>query len=245
MCSMTRTFIAVGCCMLVLLNTIPNAYAALTISTTRLVYNSEQRNLSVVIANPSQHLYAGQAWVNTQSDDTTTFVPIIATPALFKLAPGKERTVRLSSLPNNLPTDRESLFFFNLQEIPAAQEKQKNTLTIALRTRIKLFYRPSQLTVDPIESLKALRFSIPSVNHQRYLRVHNPTPFHYTFSRLDLSDADQRYSVPDADMISPMSEHDYPLPAGISLKGLNVVFSVINDYGGNSSSLTLPVQTTP
>lgn len=222
-----------------------NVYAALTIDTTRIVYHSDVRSTSVIIANPSTRTYAAQSWINTKSDDTTTAVPFVTTPALSRLNPKKEQTVNVAALPNDLPTDRESLFFFNVQEIPEARPGERNVLNIALRTRIKLFYRPSQLTANPTELLKTLRFSIKPVNGQRHLHIHNPTPFHYTFSRLDLQSAKQQFPVPGVDMLSPMSEHSFPLPAGVLAKDLKVVLSIINDYGGNSAPLTLPVHKAP
>lgn len=45
-----------------------------------------------------------------------------------------------------LAQDKESLYYFNLREIPPKTDKA-NTLQIALQTRIKLFYRPAGLVV--------------------------------------------------------------------------------------------------
>ncbi len=47
-----------------------------------------------------------------------------------------------------LPQDRESLFYFNLREIPPRSDKP-NSLQLALQTRIKFFYRPQSLVVEP------------------------------------------------------------------------------------------------
>ncbi|EKT4466186.1 molecular chaperone [Pseudomonas putida] len=243
--STVRALAVSSACLLAGVGGYSEAYAALTIDTTRIVYSSDKRSVSVIIANPSEHIYAAQTWVNTQSDDTTTAVPFVTAPALFRLNAGKEQTVNVSALPNNLPNDRESLFFFNLQEIPQALPEQSNVLSVALRTRIKVFYRPSQLTTNPVSRLKELGFSITPVNGQPHLHVRNPTPFHYTFSRLDLKSTKQQQAVPGVDMLAPMSERSYPLPAGFPSKDLNVVLSVINDYGGSSSPLTLPVHNTP
>lgn len=44
--------------------------AALTVNTTRIVFDSDKRSTSVVIANPSPRPYAVQSWVNTAKDDT-------------------------------------------------------------------------------------------------------------------------------------------------------------------------------
>ncbi len=97
---------------------ISSAQAALTISATRIVQASDKQSSSITVANPSTQAFAVQSWVNTDVDDGSIAVPLIASPALFRLDPGKEQTVQINRLPNDLPDDRESLFFFNVQEIP-------------------------------------------------------------------------------------------------------------------------------
>jgi P pilus assembly chaperone PapD len=48
--------------------------------------------------------------------------------------------VKVQALPaaKSLPQDRETVYYFNLREIPPRSDKA-NTLQIALQTRIKLF----------------------------------------------------------------------------------------------------------
>ncbi|MFK0094928.1 molecular chaperone [Pseudomonas sp. NPDC090592] len=244
MLSVIRTLKLLGGCLL--LACLQNsAHAALTISSTRIIYDSSQRSASVVVANPSQRPFAAQAWVNTQADDTTTAVPFMTAPALFRLAAGKDQSVQISGLPNDLPQDRESLFFFNLQEIPQANDGERNALNIALRTRIKLFYRPSTVHGNPVHQLKQLHLAKTLRDGRPHLTLHNPTPYHYTFSRLDLVNGKQQKALPGADMVPPMSELSYPLPAGLKGAGLQAIVSVINDYGGTSTPLTLPVHDAP
>lgn len=232
-------------CLFALLGSFSSAHAALTLNATRIIHESDKRSTSILVSNPSDRVYAAQAWINTQADDTTTAVPLIASPALFRLDGRKERTVQIASLPNDLPTDRESLFFFNLQEIPQAVPGERNVLNIALRTRIKLFYRPSQLSSTPAQHLTDLNFSRVMVNGQAYVQVRNPSPFHFTFSRVEIKSLDRYEPLLGIDMIAPMSEQSYPLPAGLPLQELQVVFSVITDYGSNSTPLTLPVHSAP
>ncbi|MGT3194634.1 fimbrial biogenesis chaperone, partial [Yersinia enterocolitica] len=84
-----------------------------------------------------------QAWIENEKHEKITTGPIVVTPPVQRLEPGEKSMVRLSSTPeiNKLPQDRESLFYFNLREIPPKSEKA-NVLQIALQTKIKLFYRP-------------------------------------------------------------------------------------------------------
>lgn len=245
MLPVTRTSTMLGGCLLLLASLLNSAQAALTISSTRIIYESSQRSASVVVANPSQRPFAAQTWVNTQADDTTTAVPLMTAPALFRLAAGKDQSVQISGLPNDLPQDRESLFFFNLQEIPQAIDGKQNTLNIALRTRIKLFYRPTQVQGNPEHRLKELRLVRTLRDGRPHLTLHNPTPYHYTFNRLDLVKGKQQEALPAVDMVPPMSELSYLLPPSLEGPGLQAIVAVINDYGGISKPLTLPVHDTP
>ncbi|WP_134942926.1 tetratricopeptide repeat protein [Pseudomonas syringae] len=103
---------------------IPASQAALTINATRIVFDGDKRSTSVVISNPSDRPFAVQTWVNTEADDTVTVVPFAPSPPLFRLNPGKEQQVQINGLPHDLPSDRESLFYFNVQEIPQASQSQ-------------------------------------------------------------------------------------------------------------------------
>lgn len=237
-----RSFIPLCSCLLILAASLSSAHAALTISHTRIVHDSAKRSSSVIVANPSDAPFAAQAWVNTEADDQTTAVPLHPSPSLFRLDPANEQTVQINALPNDLPQDRESLFYFNLQEIPQGTARaQQNVLTIALRTRIKLFYRPSQLQDNPKDRLKDLAWSVQSIDGKPHLVVDNPSPYHYTFNRLVVSGGSASETVSASDMARPLSKQTYPLHILKVRDGLQVTFTTINDYGGITAELSSPV----
>jgi chaperone protein EcpD len=215
--------------------------AALTMSTTRVVYEGDRRGVSLIVANPSKGAFAVQAWVNTQEDDTTSAVPFVVTPALFRLDPAKQQQVRISGLPNQLPTDRESLFYFNLQEIPQVDASHQNVLAIALRTRIKLFYRPAVLKEGPAHQQTALKWSVVEHEGKKRLAVDNPTPYHVTFSRLMLHGKGEPERLEITRMIAPLSRQYYDVSSSQLHAPLRVEFATINDYGGASQPLSVPV----
>lgn len=241
-----RTCAVFAACLGLSALTLPaSSSAALSLNNTRVVFDSDKRSTSVVVANPSVRPYAVQTWVNTLADDTSTAVPFIPSPPLFRLEPGKEQMVQINGLPTDLPEDRESLFFFNVQEIPQTHEESGNVLNIAMRTRIKLFYRPAQLKGNPLARLDDLQFSLETGNGQAQLRVQNPTPYHMTFIRLDIKGGGQHHSLKEAAMISPFGQRTYPLDGVQPRAGLQAEFSVINDYGGYSAPTTLPITLAP
>jgi len=220
--------LALGVCLAA---TLPPAQAELAINTTRVIFESNKRNASVVIANPSTRPFAVQTWVNTAKDDTETPVPLATSPGLFKLAPGKEQMVQISRLPNKLPQDRETLFYLNVQEIPEVNPEDVNVLNIGLRTRLKLFYRPSELKDRPVDRIGELRWSVRQGLGRVQLVVDNPTPYHYTFGRLEVSTAGATEAIQAMAMAPPFGQQVYDLARIKSVNALQLTFTTINDYG--------------
>ncbi|TOL40502.1 molecular chaperone, partial [Vibrio parahaemolyticus] len=67
-------------------------------------------------------------------------------PPVQRVEPEKSSQVRIEALPeiSQLPQDRESVYYFNLREIPPKSDKP-NVLQLALQSKIKLFYRPKSI----------------------------------------------------------------------------------------------------
>ena len=240
--TLTRRMLSYGVATFVLSLQPLTSQAALSISGTRVVIKSDQRSVSIIVRNPSKKTYAAQAWVNTEADDTTTAVPLIASPPLFRLDPGKDQQVQINALPNTLPSDRESLFYFNVQEIPQTNDTSGNALNIAIRTRIKLFYRPHTLEGGSVAKLAELQWFLSEVNGVSQLIVRNPTPYHVSFVRLDVMANGKKHLVKNPDMSAPLSERAFELEGLKYQEGMQVVFSTINDYGAYTQPLTLPIQ---
>lgn len=214
--------------------------AALTISATRVVHPSDKHSSSVVVANlPGTLCGAGLGkHGGRRHQHRSAFCRI---PTLFRLDPKREQLVKINALPNNLPTDRESLFYFNVQEIPQVDSAQQNVLKIAMRTRIKLFFRPSQVQGVPEQHLDSLQWSLASENGKTFLQVHNPTPYHFTFGRLEVGKAGTTEKIDTALMALPMQNQAFELKTTRPAEGLQVRFSTINDYGGSTRLVEKPL----
>lgn len=103
----------------------------------------------------------------------------VITPPLFSMQGKKENTLRIINATNHqLPGDRESLFWVNVKAIPAMEKDQKNenTLQLAIISRIKMFYRPTNLAMAPEEAPAMLRFRRSGSK----LTLINPTPYFIT-----------------------------------------------------------------
>ncbi len=88
---------------------------------------------------------------------------------------------------SRLPQDRESLFWFNLLDIPPEPKNGKtdNYLQLAIRSRIKLFYRPAGVAAEKIAAEKALSWALAPTGNG--LRVSNASARYITIDSITLN----------------------------------------------------------
>jgi len=219
--ALKKALMAVAC-----LSSVPVAQAAISLDRTRVIFNGGETSMTLNISNDNKQLpYLAQAWVENDRQEKITAGPIIATPPLQRLEPGEKSMVRLSVTPDisKLPQDRESLFYFNLREIPPKSDKP-NVLQIALQTRVKLFYRPK--AVEALPNAVWQDRLILNRTHDGF-RIENPTPYYVTVIGLGDSEKQARDGKFEAVMLAPESAKmvkagNYTTP----------YLMYINDYGG-------------
>ncbi|MBH3423983.1 MULTISPECIES: fimbria/pilus periplasmic chaperone [Pseudomonas] len=205
--------------------------AAVSLDRTRVIFVGSEKSVSLSISNQNTQLpYLAQGWIeNEQAEKVTS--PMVVLPPVQRLEPGASSQVKIQGLPelSKLPQDRESLFYFNLREIPPRSDKP-NTLQIALQTRVKLFYRPLAIAprvgVSEVPWQEKLTLTRRGDNYQ----VNNPTPFYITVIEAapDIKTESPAQFKPF--MIAPKSQQDL----GLSTRtlGEKPVLTYVNDYGG-------------
>jgi len=212
------------------------AHAGIVVGGTRVVYNADKRETSLSISNPDKIPYLIQSWADADGplgDHTENpKPPFVVTPPLFRLDPGNENLLRIIRAGGTLPEDRESVFWMNVKSIPSTSRTDKNVLQISVKTRIKLFYRPANLKTTPEESYQAVSFH----RQGNQLQVSNPSPFYLSFFSLKVGNAPV---ITTNVMVPPKSNVAYPMPSAAS--GQVVSWQVINDFGGNSKTITSPL----
>lgn len=117
------------------------AQAGVVIGGTRFIYNEGKPSISFRVINQSPSRYLILSKIVADGDPHAA-VPFVATPPVFALNGHKENEIRVMYTSGQLPADRESLFWVTVANIPQADSQQQNTLQIAVRSRMKLFYRP-------------------------------------------------------------------------------------------------------
>ena len=107
-----------------------------------------------------------------------------------------------------------------------------NYMQLAIRSRIKLFYRPKNLPGDPVAAANDLRWQLIRNGDAIVLRGTNDTAFHVSMDHASVKVADQEYQVV-TEMIPPMSNKEFvvrdlkQLPA----KGAELDYANVNDFG--------------
>jgi len=216
----------------------PTSRANVLVTGTRVVFPAQPGEVTVRLTNENTRPALVEAWID-RGDPTSTpdkaDTPFLITPPLFRMEPHQDQSLRILYTHEPLPVDRESLFWLNVLEVPPKPDKTASTsgnyLQFAIRSRLKLFFRPAGLG-DPAKSPAQLVFKVVAEGNGYALAVHNPTPFYITLAKAGLGTNGQAGTV-DAGMVAPYSNLHLPLH-GISqvpAVGAAVNFEVVNDYG--------------
>lgn len=210
--------------LIFLLNILPALAAesgGITVGGTRLIYDGSKKEASLSVTNSDINPYLIQSWIEAKTEGGEK-APFIITPPLFRLEGNQQNVLRIVRTGGKLPEDRESLYWMNVKSIPASVKKEGvNTLQIAIKTRIKLIYRPQGVKGIPEDVTEQLKWRQSGST----LTVTNPTPFVMNFQQVKVG----RSEIPDVTYVMPQSEATFAVPAGVTGK---VTWRLITDYGG-------------
>ncbi|MGV7091832.1 fimbria/pilus periplasmic chaperone [Siccibacter turicensis] len=207
------------------------ANAAIALDRTRVIMNAGEKSVSLNISNQNKSLpYLAQGWIEDAAGNKIS-APLAVLPPVQRVEPGAKSQVKVQSSPamNSLPQDRETLFYFNLREIPPRSTKP-NTLQIALQTRIKLFYRPAGIALDKTQAANGDWIEKITLTRQggKYV-LNNPTPYFLTLVEARTS-ANAEPVKFEPTMVAPKSNGELHVPE--NALGNSPVFNYVNDYGG-------------
>ncbi|MBW7981598.1 fimbrial biogenesis chaperone [Enterobacillus tribolii] len=206
------------------------AGAAIALDRTRAIFPGSEKSISMTITNDSDSMpYLAQGWIEDAQGKKING-PLVVVPPLQRLEAKGKSMMRINALPDvaSLPQDRESLFYFNVREVPPKSERP-NVMQLALHTKIKLFYRPKAILPQ-----KYSRWDNQLVLHKVSggYRVENPTPYYMTVIGIT---AAPKTAVPqgfETVMVAPKSS-----AVVNSAQFATPHVTTINDFGGKP---TLP-----
>ncbi|WP_199052444.1 molecular chaperone [Aquitalea sp. ASV15] len=217
------------------------AQADVSINATRIIYPASKKEITFTVNNAGKKSSLIQAWLdegNSKDTPDNTSAPFVLTPPISILQAEKGQNIRVRYTGEiALPTDKESLFWINVLEVPQNTD-DPNQLRIGIRSRIKFFFRPEKLALSPENAPEKLSWKLINKNSKWHVLIHNSTPYYITFNQIHINTEKTKGSVdlsPQKSMISPNGDMEYEITAKSDEIKPGINFSVINDYGGSSS----------
>ncbi|EBS7634782.1 fimbria/pilus periplasmic chaperone [Salmonella enterica] len=201
------------------------ANAAVNVDRTRIIMGGEDKSIAVTLTNQSKSQpYLAQSWIDDASGKRSEAY-LLALPPLQRIDAGKKTQVRIMALPGTatLAKDRETLFYFNVREIPPKSDKE-NVLQIALQSRLKLFYRPEGIKKKANDRSEE---KVTVIRQNGNLVLNNPTPYFITLGYLG-NDNKGNFPGFDSLMLAPFSSQDFHA----KWQGDTLRVGYIDDFGG-------------
>ena len=238
----TSSFILMSCLVLLASLCIKPAQASVVMVNTRVIFASGAQSQTVQLTNNDNIPYVMQMWTDINNPESTpdnADGPFLVMPAMFRIEPKSGQSVRLTFTGKNLPQDRESVFYLNSTQIPPRNiaGAQENQMTVVLRNRIKIFYRPKGIVGRPEQITEKVNFSLSQRNGQWELTARNDSGYYASFIRAAVVIGNREVPF-TTDMVAPKSQAVWrlqrgsPSPAGAK----SVRFTLVNDHGGHSTA---------
>ncbi|HHV7361220.1 TPA: fimbrial biogenesis chaperone [Morganella morganii] len=207
-------------------------------SQSRVIYHPKDREQTLMLANSNDYPVIIQTWVDKgEGSPDTPNVPFISMPPITRLDPGDMKGVRIIYNKGELPEDRESLFWFNMYEVPPEKKGNtpENSVLVAMNTQIKLFYRPEGITSTPETAFP--KVFCKKVSDSK-VSCSNPEPIHLSVISMALeTKSGQQLASKDGDfMLLPFSERMFNFPKTSDLP-IQITADYIDDYGAKQVAL--------
>lgn len=200
--------------------------ANISLGVTRVVFNEGDKDVTLFVRNSaSETPFLVQSWISDPAKNDKATDQFLLTPPLFRMGAGEENLLRVVDTSSSLPDDRESLFKINVKAIPPAPDKDKsaNTLQIAVKTSIKLFYRPEFMKTMKLEKEAG---KVTWRQSDDRITLINPTPFNIALTKVSFDNVQTAVSQSS---LSAKGELTFNGPKkNIS----DIAIEYINDYGG-------------
>ncbi|UVL43186.1 fimbria/pilus periplasmic chaperone [Pseudomonas sp. B21-040] len=215
---------------------VSQAQAAIVINGTRVIYPSDQKEISVKLDNNGEAPLLVQSWIDegdAHSTPDNSKAPFVLTPPIARIDKHEGQTLRVRFTgQKSLAQDRESIFWLNVLEVPPSTDDGQNKLKIAFRSRVKFFYRPTALKLDTLQIAQQMQWRLVRNADSWGLDATNPTPYYLNLSAVKVGSASAELDLTNS-IFAPGEHKTLPLKGTTDAPGVKQVeFSAINDYGG-------------
>lgn len=205
------------------------AKADVTVEGTRVIYAAGQREVALRLKNEGERASLVQAWVsdgNLQQTPEASKAPFILDRPMLRLDPGASHALRIRGIAQLPAGEQEQLYWVNVVDVPAREAKASDSVVqVAIRFRMKLFYRPKGLgvPVDPDAQVAMSRGS-------NGLELRNAARHYFNLATMTLLSAAGERSV-DAFYLAPGEARTLALPEGFAGPLTGVRYEWVDDDG--------------
>lgn len=211
-----------------------NSIAAVSLDHSRVIFTQGDKSQSVSAYNSANKKYLIQSLVfsslDAENEPSHNFTVI---PPIVTLKENSHNALKI--LPkglNELPQDKESLFYLMVNFIPEIKQKDNNEnnqintkFNLSTKIVIKMFYRPNGIDGNVKDYINKLAVK----QSGNKIIINNPSPYHYTFVNIKMDG--KLYTSDRAPMVAPFSTIEISIAKKIS----KLEWGIINDYGGETS----------
>ncbi|WP_034911625.1 fimbria/pilus periplasmic chaperone [Erwinia sp. 9145] len=212
--------------------------ATVVLNSTRAIYNESEKEVIVKVDNKGEKPSLLQSWIDTGDKDKKVSqidVPFIISPPVVRIEPAQGQSLRITYTGNDLPDDRESVFWLNVLDIPPqAESSSSNVMQMAFRTRIKLFFRPDAIretTFTDATDLISWRDSGRKEGAYSIIDVINSSPLHMTLSTIEVRQGEKKTESITGNMVAPFLSESYKIKTSSLKNDPHLFASYINDHG--------------
>ncbi|OQP33390.1 fimbrial biogenesis chaperone [Pantoea latae] len=218
-----------------------SALAGITITGTRIIYPAAEKEVTVRLNNRADRPALVQAWIDDgdahQALDKID-VPFVLLPPVSRVEAHKGQTLRLIYTGHNQAATKESVFWLNVLDIPPTDKKLagKNQLQMALRSRIKIFFRPGSLSEEGAKQAAAGLIWRKGSKSDR-LTASNPSPYFVNVSRVTVDSLSGRQlTTQRGEMLAPGATQEFTLHGGaLTQIKPDIHYQYLDDYGAARS----------
>lgn len=216
------------------------AQAGIVIQGSRVVYPAKDREVTIKLINTGEQPSLVQAWVDRGNEKLTADKadgPFLISPPITRVEAKKGQTLRLVYSGDEASSKKqETVFWLNVLDVPPLPKDQDaNFLQVAVRSRLKIFFRPEGLPGNPNQAAESLSWSVVPSAKGYAIRVRNNAAFHVSLATVELVTGTKTFSVAKEDMkmVAPGSSADFPLPGltGQPGGGAKIDYQWVTDYG--------------
>nr|WP_233175790.1 fimbria/pilus periplasmic chaperone [Dyella sp. ASV24] len=225
------------------------AHAGIVINGTRVVYPAGHREVALSMVNNDKEARLVQAWVDdgdAKEEPEKSNAPFIITPPMARVDPGKGQTLRIVFTGATVPADRESVFYLNVLEIPPKPtghaDGDMNYLQMAVRSRLKIFFRPEGLPGSPDGAVGQLHWRLLKRDSGYAMECTNDSAYNVSFSDVSFKNAKPDDLVAKGGMCPAKGKEIFAMVGSPADSNNTLELTTVNDFGGfdpHEASFTL------